>query len=83
MLKAMKTTLTAIFIGGDRDGTTVELKGPHPAVISTLAGATDGGLLLADRIVFRYTLVSHGPLHYVTKYQQQFEQSKLGGPPTG
>ena len=57
----MKKTLTAIFIGGDRDGSTAELKRAHPTVISTLAGATDGGMLLADRIVCRYTLVSNGP----------------------
>ena len=43
MLYTMINTLTAIFIGGDRDGTTVELKGAHPTIISTLAGATDGG----------------------------------------
>jgi len=61
MLYTMINTLTAIFIGGDRDGTTVELKGAHPTIISTLAGATDGGMLLADRIVSRYTLVSKGP----------------------
>ena len=57
----VKKTLSAIFIGGDRDGTSMELKGAHPHLIPILEAASDGGLILADRIKFHYALVSVGP----------------------
>jgi hypothetical protein len=57
----MKKKYTAIFVGGDRSGTTVELNGPHPVLFSTLEAAGDGGILLAERSKCIYTLVSHGP----------------------
>jgi hypothetical protein len=57
----MKKTHTAVFLGGDRNGTSVELKGAHPKLISILEAATDGGMLLAERTKVEYTLVSLGP----------------------
>jgi hypothetical protein len=57
----MKKTYTAPFVGGDPDGTAVELNEPHPVLFSTLEAAGDGEIVLAERFRSVYTLVSNGP----------------------
>jgi hypothetical protein len=57
----MRDKFTAIFVGGDRDGSSVELDGIYPIVHSILEAANAGGIILAKRTKVTYTLISHGP----------------------